>query len=71
MNAVFHDFFNPRKLIDLRLSIEDWIFKVRLRRDRLLIKDHIKGKAKRHPQIFNLQFSIFNPGLSGLGVHGI
>jgi hypothetical protein len=23
MNAVFHDFFNPRKLIDLRLSIED------------------------------------------------
>jgi hypothetical protein len=23
MNVVFHDFFNPRKLIDLRLSIED------------------------------------------------
>jgi len=26
-----------------------------------------KDGAKRHPQIFNLQYSIFNPGLSGLG----
>jgi hypothetical protein len=24
--------------------------------------------AKRHPQIFNLQSSIFNPGLPGLGI---
>jgi hypothetical protein len=27
-----------------------------------------KGGAKRHQQIFNLQSSIFNSGLSGLGV---
>jgi hypothetical protein len=26
-----------------------------------------KDGAKRHPQIFNLQYSIFNSGLSGLG----
>jgi hypothetical protein len=27
-----------------------------------------KDGAKRHPQIFNLQSSIFNPGLPGLGI---
>jgi len=26
-----------------------------------------KDRAKRHQQIFNLQYSIFNSGLSGLG----
>jgi len=29
--------------------------------------DFKKGGAKRHPQIFNRQSSIFNSGLSGLG----
>jgi len=29
-----------------------------------------KDGAKRHQQIFNLQSSIFNSGLSGLGVGG-
>ena len=29
--------------------------------------DYKKDGAQRHPQIFNLQSSIFNSGLSGLG----
>ena len=73
--APFHDFIYLMNLqtVDLWpiwdwiLSNEYWIFKVRLRRINLLKTHQKNDRAKRLPQIFNIQYSIVNSGLSGLG----